>query len=137
MERNAELLNKAADRIEAVPESYRQSTAASFSDESPCGTVSCMAGEIIICSEPTEELGLKKLWRIVRGSSTNGVCDEARQLAGLLRAEIPAPIFGRDACAWPEPFRSQWYEYSNENKAKAAAGFLRYLAQGGAVEATD
>lgn len=132
--RNAELLNAAANRIEAIPESYDQTTEGREDARSPCGTVSCMAGEIVICSQPTVEMGLSELWRL-RSKGISYVCDAARELTGLTRDEIPAPIFGIDASVWPEPYGSDWFAARGNiyGKAAAAAAFLRYLANGGEV----
>lgn len=45
MERNSDLLRKVADRIEAHPELYDQST---YCNQSSCGTYACIAGHTLL-----------------------------------------------------------------------------------------
>lgn len=144
--RNVELLRKAADRIEHIPESYSQVTYYGQSDSSPCGTVACLAGEIIIASESTTELGVAKLKELYEGMDAldTAVFDEAIKLAGLTEAEGLA-LFPMTVSGWPEPYKSQYREAyyapaaqaAQLAKAKAAAGLLRHLADGGKMIEED
>lgn len=132
MKRNRRLLLKTAKRIEEIPQSYRQQTFRAKSARSPCGTVACLAGEIIICSERSVAKGIKKLegvvndWSYGAGEWPSSV---AADLAGLTIKEASS-LFGADASGWPRPFKSQFHK----GRAKAAVSLLRYLATGGAVE---
>lgn len=127
MKRNKKLLLKTAQRIEDVPESYDQRTFVANSEKSPCGTVSCLAGEIIIASERSVKKGVEKLW------NTRGPANLAGELAGFDSYESFA-LFGSSAAGWPAPFADKWYKAKTQRtKAKAAAALLRYLADGGEV----
>lgn len=131
MKRNKRLLLKAAKRIEEIPESYRQETFCADSEESPCGTVACLAGEIIIASERSAAKGVAKLRSVTKEWIDNfgdWPGDIAGGLAGLNRRERDN-LFPTEVNGWPKPFRSQY----PRAKAKTAAALLRYLANGGEV----
>lgn len=135
--RNRELLLKTAAHIEEVPESYAQYTFYSESDKAPCGTRACLAGEIVICSAPTIEKGVKKLkaqiQRAMDSSEYIKTGESAARLAGFGVEEARA-LFAADAVMWPRRFRNLYYNAKSERgRAKAAAALLRYLADGGEV----
>lgn len=127
MKRNKRLLLKTAKRIEEIPESYDQGTFVSSSDKSPCGVVSCLAGEIIIASERSSKKGAERLWNTLWPAET------AAELAGLAHYERRC-LFGATATNWPEPYATKWFKAKTQRaKAKVAAALLRYLADGGEV----
>jgi hypothetical protein len=126
MKRNRRLLLKTAKRIEEIPKSYNQDTWCELDDEAPCGTVACLAGEIIICSERKTQDGIDKLHR------TSSVGVAARNLAGLNFWEGHALFYSPSS--WPESFSDRYFRAkSQRGRANAAADLLRYLADGGRV----
>ena len=133
MKRNRRLLLKTAERIETIPESYDQNEWAARSRKSPCGTVACLAGEIIICSERRVEDGIKKLFMALEDQGQHGFVDDvAGDLAGFDYSEIYDLFY--EAGTWPEPFLSRYYKAKTQRgRANAAAALLRYLADGGEV----
>lgn len=127
MKRNKRLLLKTAKRIEEIPESYDQSTWVEHSDKSPCGTVACLAGELIICSERKVTAGIEKLWAIEL--SPKLVSTAAAESAGLDHEERMRLFL--DA-RWPKPFSTRYSRArSQRGRANAAAALLRYIAEGG------
>lgn len=133
MKRNRRLLLKTAKWIEEIPESYDQKVWEKDSDESPCGTAACLAGELIICSERSVVKGIKKLRSghfLPNFISTPAM---ANKLAGLTTDEGYA-LFAEDVDKWPAQFRSRYRAAKTQlGRAKAAAALLRYLADGGEV----
>lgn len=106
---NFPLWVKTRNRIDAIPESYRQSVFKGPTKRSPCGTVACLAGEAIICSAPDVTTGIK-LIRI------NTASDKAADLLGLTNEETG--IFGASGCAWASPFGDQMYvHYQRQRKS--------------------
>ena len=128
MIRNRRLLLKTAKRIESIPESYNQFEWAADNSLSPCGTVACLAGEIIICSERSVKKGIDKLWNSYDANDVDGV---AQQLAGLSDNENYRLFYSPDD--WPNKIGKGFRRKTREGKAKAAAELLRYLADGGEV----
>lgn len=134
MRRNTKLLNKTASHISKAPSSYQQSTFYRPSSNSPCGAAACLAGEIIICSEPTVRDGVAKLRSILdtyRNSFDDNVDDPmevAAKLAGLTAVEAES-LFDAVVDGWPSPYREEF----EVDEAKAASRLLRYLAKGGKV----
>jgi hypothetical protein len=127
MKRNARLLNKTADRIEKIPESYAQDTFCRTDDRSPCGTVACLAGEIVICSARSVSKGIELLYE------SSGIADLAARKAGLDEDEASS-LFWPTSSFWPQPFRSRYGKATTQRgRAKVAADLLRYLAKGGDV----
>jgi len=129
MKRNKRLLLKTAKRIEEVPESYNQFIWGGDDDSSPCGTVACLAGEIVICSEPTIKRGLAKLYKTMR--TAEYVDGTAERLAGLTHAE-GTRLFYNPTC-WPNRIGVRFGSKGEKKRAEAAAALLRYLADGGKV----
>jgi hypothetical protein len=131
MKRNKRLLLKTAKRIERFPESYDQATWAGKSNTAPCGTVACLAGEIVICSERTVKKGIAKLFDLdVKGSP--GVSGYAEAVAGIAEWESQYLFF--DVDSWPKPFGANYLRAkTRRGRARAAAALLRYLANGGEV----
>lgn len=127
MKRNKRLLLKAAKRIEEIPQGYNQGTFGTKSSRAPCGTVCCMAGEIVICSEPTVKKGVQKLWSLL--GAGKDISEEAADLAGLTYDESDALFNTRYGWTWPEAFQRR----SPAGLKKAAPKLLRYLADGGKV----
>jgi hypothetical protein len=125
MKRNRRLLLKTAKRIEEVPESYNQCEWVAESSSSPCGTVACLAGEIVICSERTVKKGIEKLY------NTFSVAGKAREAAGLGYGESERLFYSPKD--WPNGIGKNFRRKSKTEKAKAAATLLRYLADGGEV----
>lgn len=133
MERNKELLLKAADRIEKFPLSYSQMTfcrQVDVTEDTPCGTVACLAGEIVIASYDDIVEGARSLIM----NSGIAIADSARRLAGFTHHEA-SDLFGMTGVLWPEPFRTRYFSasYDQVEQAKVAADMLRYLADGGEV----
>lgn len=60
---NVKLLRKVRNRIATIPESYDQSRWVQSNDKAPRGTMACLAGEAIICSQPSVGEGIKTLRR--------------------------------------------------------------------------
>lgn len=130
MKRNARLLNKAADRIESIPESYSQTTFKERSADAPCGTVACLAGEIIICSERSTAKGLKTL----HSTPLRDVWLKAARLAGLTDDEADVLFNTSYGWTWPTKFSERFdHAKTKKQEAKVAASLLRYLAKGGKV----
>jgi len=129
MKRNRKLLLKTARRITKVPESYNQHEWVMDSDRSPCGTVACLAGEIIICSEPTVKKGVERLKDIYHGEGS--VATEAIELTGLDEDDEDALFYSPKT--WPNGIGKRFARKTKVEKAKAAAELLRYLADGGEV----
>ena len=131
MKRNKKLLLKAANRIEKIPQSYKQSVFCGPSNSAPCGTTGCLAAEIIICSEPSVKRGIKKLNEVVANWEGPDTWPGkiAGDLAGLTHAERVNLFATASARTWPAPFDSQF----KRSKAKTAARLLRYLADDGKV----
>lgn len=133
MKRNKRLLLKAAKRIESIPESYDQSHFAENSEKSRCGTTCCLAGEIIIASEPSTAKGVKKLRAIVtdwfHGSNEVWPGDVAGEIAGLTSDEREKLFANVNGDSWPEKFQRK----SKRGLATAAPKLLRYLADGGEI----
>ena len=137
MKRNKRLLLKAAKRIEDIPESYDQSRFARPSDEAPCGTAGCLAGEIIIVSERSVKKGVQKLNLIMEHweqSGRNATLADwpgtvAGELAGLSYEEQERLFISTTGGDWPTRFRRK----SAQGRAKTAPQLLRYLADGGKV----
>lgn len=127
--RNKRLLLKTAKRIEEVPESYNQGEWIGSSNRSPCGTVACLAGEIIICSAPTIEKGIRKLHDTFYGEGR--VADTALRLAGLHYDDEDTLFYSPRH--WPNKIGKGFGRKNKIGKAKAAAELLRYLADGGEV----
>lgn len=132
MKRNKELLLKAAQRIEEFPESYSQAVFAGHSKVAPCGTVACLAGEIVICSEPTTVAGIKLLWEL---DGRDEVGSYAQEVAGLTDEEEYALFY--ESQYWPEPFGEQFINASSKERPSIAARLLRYLADGGEAPVRD
>lgn len=135
MKRNKRLLLKAAKRIEEIPRSYRQSEYYKESGSAPCGTVCCLAGEIIIASERSMRKGVEKLAKLDNAYATGYWVDghpirrAATKLSGLTESESLAVFGTSNAGSWPKPFRSMF----RKGRARAAVALLRYLADGGRV----
>lgn len=133
VKRNRRLLLKTAKRIETVPESYDQANWYRRTDESPCGTVACLAGELIICSAPTVEEGVKLLRDRYHLPDFPGTSEYAANLAGLTEIEADK-LFCEDVNDWPDPFVERYVSAETQReRASAAADLLRYLADGGEV----
>jgi len=129
MKRNKRLLLKAAQRIEDAPASFSMSTYRSKDHKAPCGTVACLAGEIIIASGKDVKEGLARLWDVESGE----VASTAARMIGMPELE-PMGVFGATARAWPKPYQTNYNKArSKRSQANAASAFLRYLADGGKV----
>ena len=127
MKRNRRLLLKTAKRIEEVPESYNQAVWADKDYKSPCGTVACLAGEMIICSERSLRKGLDLLWD---ANDIGQVPDTAQRMAGLTDDEASDLFYSTNW--WPTRFHNRYERASTQRgRAKVAAALLRYLADGG------
>jgi len=132
MKRNRRLLLKTAKRIEEIPESYNQGEWVAESNHSPCGTVACLAGEIIICSERSMKKGIEKLFEAsYDGISDLDVPDLAVKLAGLDYDDQFKLFYS--PVQWPNKIGKGFNKKKQRAKAKAAATLLRYLADGGEV----
>ena len=133
VKRNRRLLLKTAKRIETVPESYDQANWCQPTDRAPCGTAACLAGELIICSAPTVEEGVKLLRDRYQLPDFPGTSEMAANLAGLTEVETNK-LFPGDVGDWPDPYRTRYVAAeTQQERAKAAAELLRYLADGGEV----
>lgn len=130
MKRNRKLLLKTAKRIKEVPESYNQGEWVADDDRSPCGTVACLAGEIVICSERSVKAGIEKL-NLIHFESNDSVADVAVELAGL--EEEDADVLFYSPKTWPNRIGKGFGKKNKVAKAHAAAELLRYLADGGEV----
>lgn len=130
MKRNKRLLLKTAKRIEEIPESYNQNEWIADSNRSPCGTVACLAGEIIICSERSVKAGVNKL-SYIHFETPDTVAATAIKLAGLNEDDKDALFYSPGT--WPNKIGKGFRQKSKAGKAKAAATLLRYLADGGKV----
>lgn len=135
--RNRELLLKTADRIEQIPESYEQTTFCSPSDKAPCGTVACMAGEIVICASPTVAQGIRRLKGQIKRSARSGSYIKTGEIAAKLAGFTPAEgkaLFESSVRLWPRRFAARYMRAKTQDgRAGAAAALLRYLADGGEV----
>lgn len=127
---NKPLIRRMIKRIETMPETYKQSTVCATPKSGPrkfenrpmpaCGTVACLAGEAVICSEPTVTKGLNKLNR-----SWDAIY-LAQKLMGVESAQVW--IFGMDASSWPDPFRRQFDKAKTyKGEARAAINLLRAI----------
>lgn len=126
MKRNKRLLLKTAKRIEDIPQSYSQRDWFRESKASPCGTAGCLAGEIIICSEPTVSKGIKKL---KMAAQRDKVSELAASLVGFDIIERHNLFHTASARSWPDKF---WRMFRLK-QSTAAVALLRYLADGGEV----
>lgn len=129
VKRNRRLLLKTAKRIEKFPASYDQRDWGRESNQSPCGAVACLAGEIVICSERSVSKGVEKMFAALRGPEH--VSDMAARLAGLEDLSQFDLFYSPDD--WPNGIGKGFEGKSRKGKAKAAADLLRYLADGGEV----
>lgn len=130
MKRNKRLLMKTAKRIETIPQSYDQTAFCDKSDNGPCGTTACLAGEMIICSERSVIKGIQKL---VDLNDLRMVPNVAERLAGLTSQEADC-LFDGGAREWPASFRNRYDRAKTQRgRANAAAALLRYVADGGKV----
>lgn len=68
---NIELLQKVRDRIAEIPDSYYQQKWIANSPTAPCGTMACLAGEIIICAAPSVKKGVAELRKLRRDKSVS------------------------------------------------------------------
>lgn len=130
MKRNKRLLLKAAKRIEEIPQSYQQTKYRQRDATAPCGTVCCLAGEIIIVSERSTKKGLQ----LLNATPLRRITGKARMLSGLTPGEAGAIFDTGYGLTWPEPFASQFERaVTQEQQAKIAVKLLRYIADGGVV----
>jgi len=124
------LIQKMIKRIETMPETYEQCTVSATFKQKPwlfegrpmpvCGTVACLAGEAIICSEQSVAKGLLKLRRV------SDVVGCAASLMGI--KDVNTWIFGESADEWPEPYRKQWEDAKTyKGKARAAVNLLKAI----------
>lgn len=134
MERNVKVIRRAAQRLRDKPLGYDQYTYGRCDERAPCGMVCCLGGELVICSEPTEELGLAKLRSIIESHHETLIWDMACQIVGIELNNQDARIFGCTVKWWPKQFRLQYLNSPNQQgQAFAAADFLDYLADGGKI----
>lgn len=82
---NIELFKKIRDRIAMIPASYDQSNWCIRNDAAPCGTAACIAGEAVICSQPSIEAGITELRRLMHLDKYNAVPKRAAELLGIAR----------------------------------------------------
>lgn len=141
---NKKLLRKVIERIETTPESYAQDqwecSAITYNEIAnevfqrlprpapECGTVACLAGEIIICSEPTIQQGIQKLREMDGGY---------REAAGALIGIDPRDtwgVFSASAIGWPSQFRDEFDRaMTYRDQARAAVNYLKHILKTGKV----
>lgn len=118
MKLNRELIEKVIERLETVPESFDQNAAYVRADKrAPCGTVACLAGEVIICSAPTIKEGIK----LARMADVDP--------SALMGLEDDYGLFAFNAVGWPEKYRDQYTAAKGDQKkeARAAINLLRAI----------
>ncbi len=117
---NIKLLKKVRNRIAKIPESYDQSAwFLESNDKAPCGTVGCLAGEIVICAAPSIKKGIDQFL-----DNADDVIARAEDLLGLEGKDHS--LWAADASGWPEPFALQ-FKQANRNKKKEAQVAVAYL----------
>ena len=133
MKLNKPLIRKMIKRIETKPETYYQGNyvvrGTNFNswikDGRPdpvCGTVACLAGEAIICSEKSIRKGITKLVRLDNKGDTK---DVAERLTGI---GAWTGVFRAAAVDWPSPYREQWDGAKTyKGKARAAVNLLKAI----------
>ncbi len=116
---NTAVVRRMIKRLRAVPESYDQSAfVVEESDEAPCGTVACLAGEAVICSETTITKGIKLAF-----SGDIDLLERAEEVLGL--TGLNHGVFSFNAAGWPKPFNDQFAATdSREAKARVAIAYL-------------
>jgi len=140
MKLNKRLLRKVRNRIAEIPESYDQGHFCKPSDKSPCGTKACLAGEIIIMSAPTVEMGVKSLQALMRrfrpsdtASGTN-IAKRAAKLIGRTPDDADSMFEGYPEYSWPAPFGKRYDRVSSPRaRAKVAVAYLDECLKRGKV----
>lgn len=126
---NRRVIERMIERIKTLPESYDQGAFyVERSDKAPCGTVACLAGEAVICSAATYDLGLKKLLKL---RTLGGISLSA---ATILRLPYNHELFVSDASGWPAPFNKQFAKArTRKTQAKVAVAYLRECLKRGTM----
>jgi hypothetical protein len=137
---NKDLLLKVADFIETSPR-YRQSTFGQPSKKSPCGTVCCIAGEIVLQSGFTLPEFLALTEQVPASDQMLTDVDSAREEQNVPRIPIPELAYALSGLkqagrwhvfvgfpeeGWPKKFVTEYQDSPN----KGAASFLRAIANG-------
>lgn len=138
---NIELFKKIRERIAAVPESYDQSELYAESSDSPCGTVCCLAGEAIICNEPTIAQGVTELRRLYNEVGGYAVPRRAIELLDLSGSQGCSSedrwheMFDGGGYGWPEKFGKMYRQANTQaKKAQAAVAYLDYIVETGRID---
>lgn len=127
---NIRLLKKVRDRIKNIPQSYYQGTWCSANADAPCGTVACIAGETIICSEPTVAKGIAELKYL---DNKDEVPEKAMELLGLNWSERLV-LFNGEAEGWPSRFKKKFQSAkTRRGEAGAAVAYLDHIIKTGKV----
>lgn len=142
MKLNRKLIEKMIQRLEDEPRTYDQGTlgepydqrkqayeftAALPRPEPRCGTVACLAGQAIICSERSLPTALATIDRLA--NRPYGVAAEAAQRMGITQGfDTLHRLFGATSREWPEPFASQWKDAKTyRGQTRAAINLLRAI----------
>jgi len=125
---NKTVVRRMIRRLQAVPESYKQSAMFVEEDDgSPCGTVACLAGEAVICSAKTVEAGIKLAF-----SGEIDLVEEAEAILGLTDTEHS--VFAVDASGWPKPYSDDLQRAdSREAEARVAVAYLKEALKRGTM----
>ncbi len=136
---NKRLLRKVRNRIAEIPESYNQSNFCQKSDDAPCGTSACIAGEAIIVSRPTIKQGIESLRRMDRRYFNSGAWTHhdafkaGQRLLGLTEEESES-MFGGEAGQWPQPFARRFANAKRpQTRARIAVDYLDECLKRGKV----
>lgn len=138
---NIKLLTKVRDRIRDIPESYDQGFYVGEALKAPCGTAACVAGETIICSAKSIDVGILRLNQLNADWSTGGPHGVAARRLGLSEDEAetlftaePEGDLDNENNGWPEPFRTQWARVKTRKaQARVAVRYLTHIIETGRV----
>lgn len=135
MKLNKPLIRKMIKRIETMPETYCQGdwmrrvtkhNAPHYKRPVPrCGTVACLAGEAVICSQPSVSKGLAALERSLTGEGKI-VSELAAELMGIEGSHYY--IFSATGRCWPQPYASRFMKAkSYKQEARVAVSLLKAI----------
>lgn len=116
---NHKLIKKIIKRIEGFPESYDQRAwFISEDNETPCGTVACLAGETVICSAPTVKQGIKLAF-----GNYDAIPAMAERLLGLPDTHS---LFAMDGSGFPAPYAKRFGRaQTRKGRARIVVAYLR------------
>lgn len=125
MKINRRLIAKMIKRLEETPESYEQGTYGTSVDSEDdvddrplpvCGTLACLAGQAIICSERNPKRGTDKLMLVLKNPRSSP-SDEAARLLGF-DYNAQRRIFHTGlGVTWPAPYNEHFLQ-AQPTKAK-------------------